>query len=751
MNASTPLINRAVTRPHRAIPSWLALVLAATLLSWGVFQLEDAAAWGSSSGYSLRFHGNGYLAPGKDRVKIRVDDPSTTSPGPPVDIGSTDFTIEFWMKAHSGENTSPPQTCGANVNWIYGNIVLDRDRYNQDRKYGISIAGGKVVFGVSGDGTGDMTICGSTSVVDDNWHHVAVARRRSDGWMWLFVDGAIDAQGDGPDGDVSYPDDGVPGNYCGGPCVDSDPFIVIGAEKHDAGPTYPSYSGWIDEVRFSTVLRYTASGTPPAAPFVTDAYTAALYHLDEGAGNVVHDTSGASGGPSDGTREYGGSPAGPEWSSATPFSGQSCMVRPPAPASRQYFAEGATKDFFDTWILLANPATTTAEACLTFLEAGATRPGPKVSVPPGGRRSVKVDDYVDTFEVATVVEGVNQKVYAERAMYSSKPSMQGAHLAKGSEAPSNEWFMAEGATAGDFETWILLANPDPAAAASVSVTLLTDSGPMALPAMTVDPLRRKSIRADDYVNSFDVSAHIVSSGAAIVAERATYSAQAGRAGATASPAIPAASNTHFLAEGATAGPFETWVLVANPSQSSGASVTLEFMSDVGVAASVSKPVPAGHRVTMRADDYVDSYNVSTKVTSTGAPVIAERAMYKNTFGGLGAASGEPTGAPAPSWLAVEGASEGGFETWVLVANPDPTAAATVKVTYLTANGAVTGPLDVIPPKSRRSYKVNSWVRTFDVSSKVDVVSGAWVVVERTVYAPAYLTGDSSAGPALPFP
>ena len=52
--------------------------------------------------------------------------------------------------------------------------------------------------------------------------------------------------------------------------------------------------------------------TRPFSPFTTDGNTAALYHLDEGTGDVVGD---ASGGNSHGTRMYGGSPAGPEWSS----------------------------------------------------------------------------------------------------------------------------------------------------------------------------------------------------------------------------------------------------------------------------------------------------------------------------------------------------------------------------------------------------------------------------------------------------
>ena len=144
--------------------------------------------------------------------------------------------------------------------------------------------------------------------------------------MWLYVDGGLEAQGDGPDGDISYPDDGVPGPYCGGPCINSDPYLVVGAEKHDAGPAYPSYSGWLDEVRLSNVLRYTTDFAVPEQPFVPDANTAALYHLDEGAGNTIGDSSAAVGGPSDGVRRYGGSPAGPVWSTDTPFTAQTFAV-----------------------------------------------------------------------------------------------------------------------------------------------------------------------------------------------------------------------------------------------------------------------------------------------------------------------------------------------------------------------------------------------------------------------------------------
>ncbi len=263
---------------------------------------------------SLRFFGNG--TDDIDRVKIRVDDPTTDEePSRPVDVGARDFTIELWIRTAEG-NDAPAVACGANVDWIYGNIVLDRDRYGQGRKFGLSLADGRVVFGVTNARGLSLTVCGATDLRDGRWHHVAVQRRRSDGYLWLYVDGRREARADGPNGDVSYPDDGVPGPYCGGSCTRSDPFLVIGAEKHDAGPAYPSFHGWVDEIRISRVLRYRGpSFEPPAAPFELDRGTAALYHLDEAQGKTVHDARGRS----DGVRRFGGDPAGPRWSRRSPF------------------------------------------------------------------------------------------------------------------------------------------------------------------------------------------------------------------------------------------------------------------------------------------------------------------------------------------------------------------------------------------------------------------------------------------------
>ncbi|WP_296753695.1 LamG-like jellyroll fold domain-containing protein [Roseiflexus sp.] len=255
--------------------------------------------------YSLRFYGTG--ARDVDRVKIPLDAPHRS-----VDVGATDFTVEFWMRALPGANASGPCVAGPDT-WISGNIMFDRDIFGTGDygDYGISLYGGRIAFGVA-TSTASRTICGATNVADGQWHHIAVTRRSSDGQLSIFVDGVLDGQAPGPVGDISYRD----GRVAQWP---NEPYLVIGAEKHDYDRVaYPSFNGWIDEVRISNTLRYTVSFARPTQPFTPDALTAALYHFDEGAGLIVNDTSGAVDGPANGTLFVDPLSGGPAWSAETP-------------------------------------------------------------------------------------------------------------------------------------------------------------------------------------------------------------------------------------------------------------------------------------------------------------------------------------------------------------------------------------------------------------------------------------------------
>lgn len=285
-------------------------ILAVLSLSASRPQASAAAALPSSTQQtSLRFFGTG--SGDIDRVKIPLGDPHRS-----VDVGG-DFTIEFWLKAQPDKNTSGTCQEGSDT-WIYGNIIIDRDIYGDGDygDYGISLYGGRIAFGTA-VGSSSLTICGTSDLRDGQWHHVAVTRKSDNGEMRIFVDGQQQKSANGPSGDLSYKD-GRSTDY-----QNSDPYLVIAAEKHDYDSEYyPSFNGWIDEVRISMVVRYTAAFERPTQPFTPDANTVGLYHFDgapEACTGQVNDSSNDS---NHGECKYGGSAPnqGPQYEPDSPFS-----------------------------------------------------------------------------------------------------------------------------------------------------------------------------------------------------------------------------------------------------------------------------------------------------------------------------------------------------------------------------------------------------------------------------------------------
>lgn len=274
-----------------------------------------------ASGHSLSFGGSG--TGDTDRVKIPLE-------GRPVNVGQ-DFTLEFFVKASASDNTGV--ATAASDGWITGNIVFDRDVFGggDNGDFGLSLSAGRIAFGV-GRGAAANTIIGATSVANGAWHHVAVTRRAGSGLMRIYVDGNLDGEGTGPAGDVSY----RAGRSTAHPT--SDPFLVIGAEKHDAGSQYPSFRGLIDEVRLSSIVRYVRAFQAPRVPFRPDRFTALLLHLDEGNGNVVHDSAGVTGAPGNGERKPNAL-GFPQWSTDVPFNFGAPTIGLKAIGTAQYPAD----------------------------------------------------------------------------------------------------------------------------------------------------------------------------------------------------------------------------------------------------------------------------------------------------------------------------------------------------------------------------------------------------------------------------
>ncbi len=280
--------------------------------------------YGTGFDFSLRFFGNG--SGDVNRLSIPVTDLDTErTSGPPVDIGYFDFSFEWWMKADPGANTTPEITCGANDNWKDGNILFDRSRSSGTNEWGVSITDGRIAFGVSGATGQKYTLCSTASVDDGSWHHILIQRNRHDssqgyldGQLWLFVDGVLQGTEVGPGDDISYPDGVAIPSTCGASgtqyCSD-DPNLLVGASKYDMGL---AFDGWIDDLRISGWIRYLVDFTMPIQPLTKDSLTLGLFSFNEGSSDVIYDTGGYDSGTSNGWVRFGGSPAGPVWTTMVP-------------------------------------------------------------------------------------------------------------------------------------------------------------------------------------------------------------------------------------------------------------------------------------------------------------------------------------------------------------------------------------------------------------------------------------------------
>ncbi len=407
-----------------------------------------------------------------------------------------------------------------------------------------------------------------------------------------------------------------------------------------------------------------------------------------------------------------------------------------------YLAEGCTDGGFETWVLLENPYDASVTANLTFQTDTGPLKGPSVIIPAASRVSVNVGQYVTSYNVSTMVTTEYGSIICERAMYGNNRTW--GHDSIGITHPNDTWYMAEGCTAGGFETWVLVQNPGNAPV-DIDMNFQTDSGPEQGPQERIPANSRKSYYLGNYVHTFNVSTQVTSTGGDIICERAMYGND--RTWGTDSVGVTAPGSAWAMTEGCTAGGFETWVLVQNPWDES-VVIDMYAMTDAGVIKVLKDhSIAPRSRESFNMGNYVESYNVSTMVLAKygygGADsVICERAMYGNdrTWGH------DSVGSSAASniWSLAEGCTMGGIETWLLILNTTDKDAV-MDIYFLTENGLVQGPQDYkIPPFTRVSFDVGYYVVSYNVSTMVVAKEGA-ITCEKSMYGNDRTWGTNSIG------
>lgn len=158
------------------------------------------------------------------------------------DIGSGDFTIDFWVRRNGTGHLLGQIDSGHTVSNASFNLYIDGSNY--------------VIGRIASGGTW-YTVTGTTALSTGTWYHVAFIRNGND--LNLYIDGTVE----GGTTDVT----GITAN-------NSTYQVGIGRFGEF---TSSLYTGWLDEIRISTgIARWTANFTPE-----TSAYGKSLQSYSE--------------------------------------------------------------------------------------------------------------------------------------------------------------------------------------------------------------------------------------------------------------------------------------------------------------------------------------------------------------------------------------------------------------------------------------------------------------------------------------
>ncbi|MCU0256422.1 MAG: hypothetical protein MUF60_06745, partial [Vicinamibacterales bacterium] len=327
-----------------------------------------------------------------------------------------------------------------------------------------------------------------------------------------------------------------------------------------------------------------------------------------------------------------------------------------AASSQWLFAEGTRggNDYFSNFFLLFNPNPQPITVVGEYFGNGSSQPSYLgYTVPPYSRYTVFANGELpgmanQDFSTRFFTEDGSLFV-AQRAMYWGQ-GFVGGHTAVGANAANATWMFAEGAAAPDFDTYFTLLNPNGFEVTVNGVFLTEAFGPIALQApLTVKPYSRQTVWANGVlgnVGAFGTTFTTVG-GHGIVVERSVYwgGAAPNWVEGTNDLGANAPATTWSLPEGSDEGPFDTFVLVANPNTYP-VNVRVQFYLETGGRITVPDVQINGEtRLTidmnaprvalpgLSAEDaaLLKGKAFSTRVTSTtpNGPVIVEGAVYRN--------------------------------------------------------------------------------------------------------------------------
>ncbi|MBN1289958.1 MAG: PQQ-binding-like beta-propeller repeat protein [Actinobacteria bacterium] len=308
------------------------------------------------------------------------------------------------------------------------------------------------------------------------------------------------------------------------------------------------------------------------------------------------------------------------------------------------FAEGCTREGYQTWLAIQNPGDSETRAIVTYFYSNKEAEAENIMLPAKTRTTINVNEKAGPGEDVSIALSSDKPTVAERVMYfNTTAGVNGVHNSTGTDEAGQNWYFAEGTTRGNFQEWLCLMNPS-GLEASATVSYMTLDGQVIDREKTLPPNSRTTVNVNaDIGFETDLSMNVASN-SEIVAERPMYFSyvpqgipgQVWTGGHNTMGARYAAYKWE-LAEGTTRDGFQTYLCVSNPN-SNDADVKIDYITNEnGNNESVTSniKIPKNTRHTITVSDVIGfEKDVSVTITST-IPVIVERPMYFNSNGFVG--------------------------------------------------------------------------------------------------------------------
>jgi lipoprotein-anchoring transpeptidase ErfK/SrfK len=194
-----------------------------------------------------------------------------------------------------------------------------------------------------------------------------------------------------------------------------------------------------------------------------------------------------------------------------------------APSKLWYLAEGYTGGEFDEYVLMQNPGATAGKATVTFMCEDGTNVVRKYDLLANSRFTIHVDEIPElaSRSVSTKVEA-DVDIIAERAEYFVSYGRTGGADAPGVSEPQKYWYLAEGYTGGEFDTYVLVMNPGDKAS-DVDVNYLLPGGGIKQARFTVPAHSRYTVHLDEVQGLTNTEVATALTGSEpVICERAMY-------------------------------------------------------------------------------------------------------------------------------------------------------------------------------------------------------------------------------------